>query len=176
MVKQQFEFLNSVDHLTTAIKQTLHFIATSLPDNPAAEQTIFKAKVIITELLTNSLKHSGTGSTLIDITVNKGELEIVKTDFGAPLNLNNANNKAPVTNDVLHTLYAIQKSLYEIQFICEENNLGGILVVDDIVEHFGLLIITKAANNFTYIYEPEAKANKFRAALKIDGDKAYKSL
>jgi len=176
MVKQQFEFLNSVDHLTAAIKQTLHFIATSLPDNPAAKQTIFKAKVIITELLTNSLKHSGTANTLIDITVNEGELEIVKTDFGAPLNLNNANNKAPVTNDVLHTLYAVQKSQNKIQFICEENNLGKVIAIDGIIEHFGLLIITRAADNFTYIYEPETKANKFKATLKIDGDKAYKSL
>ena len=176
MVKQQFEFLNSVDHLTAVLKQMLNFIDNSLQDHPAAQQTVFKAKVIITELLTNSLKHSGTGSTLIDVVINRNKLEIIKIDFGAPLVLTHTTRKLPITNDVLHTLYAIQKTQNKIQFICEENNLDDVMAIDDIVEHFGLLIITKAADNFTYIYEPEAKANKFKATLKIDGDKAYKSL
>jgi anti-sigma regulatory factor (Ser/Thr protein kinase) len=168
MTKQQFEFLNSVDHLTAAIKQMLDFIDNSLRDHPAAKRTIFKAKVIITELLTNSLKHSGTGSTLIDVAINKNKLEIIKTDFGAPLVLTHAKRKLPITNDVLHTLYAIQKAQNKIQFICEENNLDDVMAIDDIVENFGLMIITKAADNFIYIYEPGTKANKFKATLKID--------
>lgn len=169
MAKQQFEFINRSEHLIAVLKQMLHFINYSLPANAAAEDTIFKAKIIITELLTNSLKHSGTGSTLFDIEINDGALIIIKTDYGAPLSLNSpAKQKVPVTNDILHTLYAVVDDENGIQFICEENNMDDILAIDNIVEHFGLLIITKATHQFVYNYDEQTKANIFKALLKTE--------
>ena len=162
---QQFNFNNTNGNLIPALKQMLEFIGTNL----RSEKIAFSARVILTELLTNSLKHSGSTSSEVDIAISGKSVEITKTDYGRPLSLVTNNQvmpcKVPITNDILHTLYAIAKTTHQLHFVCEENNMDDILAIDDIVEHFGLLIITKAADNFTYSYDGSTKSNIFKVIL-----------
>ena len=165
MSQKQFEFLNSKDTTTSVLKQILDYIKTVLPVNAEADTILFKTKVIITELLTNALKHSGSNRTLIDIKVTKKILTITKTDQGNPLSLidktNLNRNRVAITSDALHTLYARSTAQNQVQFLFEENDLDDVTATDNIIEHFGLLIIAKAADIFVYTYDRRAKSNTF---------------
>jgi anti-sigma regulatory factor (Ser/Thr protein kinase) len=169
MAQKQFEFLNSNATTISVLRQILDYIKTVLPANTEADTLLFKTKVIITELLTNALKHSGSNSTLIDIKVTKKILTITKTDQGNPLSLidktNLTRDRITVTSDALHTLHARSTAKDQVQFLFEENNLDNITVIDNIVEHFGLLIITKAADIFVYTYDHHARSNTFIVTL-----------
>jgi hypothetical protein len=169
MTDKLFDFNNANGNLVPVLKQMLEFIGTNLPAHAGIEKTVFNSRVILTELLTNSLKHSGSKSSLVHITINRLNVIITKTDHGKPLSLLGHNQlipcKIPITNDILHTLYATAESNQQLCFTCEENNMEDILAIDDIVEHFGLLIITKAADNFTYNYDCIAKSNIFNVIL-----------
>lgn len=167
MAKKQFGFLNSYDSLIPVIKEVIGFINTNLPESAPVSEVLFNAKVIVTELLTNSLKHSGSNHTSIDVNISKKNVVITKTDHGRPLSLVGSapGGRIPITNDILHTLYAVKKAKGQLHFFYEENNLDDIVAIDDIVEHFGLLIITKAAGKFTYAYEAPTSTNIFKVIL-----------
>lgn len=169
MSSKQFEFLNSSYHISSDIKQILEFIENELPARSVSNNLLFKAKIIVTELLTNSIKHAGINSTTIYVIINGSTLSIKKTDFGNPLSLiekdHPINTRIPITNDILHTLYAIIDSQKCVNFFCDENNMDDILAVENIVEHFGLLIITKSTDKFTYHYNNRLKENIFEALI-----------
>lgn len=171
MAATQFEFSNKVDSLTSILKQILEFINSSHSTDNDISALLFKAKVITTELLTNSIKHSESTSTIIDIKLDQNTLIISKVDYGKPLALiadtNSSADKIPVTNDILHTLYARSKMENQIQFTCEENKMDDLLELNDIIEHFGLLIITKAADEFIYTYDNQTKENTFIVTLNL---------
>ena len=169
MAKRQFEFINHSENLTPALKQMLEFINNKLVANVPAINLLFKSKIILTELITNSLKHSNSINTKIIINITVKNIQISKIDYGVPLSLitysNSGKTKVPVINDALHTLYAVPKEQNKVTFMCEENKMIDILSIDNIMEHFGLLIITKASDRFVYSYDPDAKSNTFTALL-----------
>jgi anti-sigma regulatory factor (Ser/Thr protein kinase) len=171
MHNKRFEFLKSSYHLSSDIQEILGFINDELPPTAPISELLFKAKIITTELLTNSLKHAGVNSTIIDVKISEHDLRILKVDFGTPLSLIQKhypiNTKIPISNDILHTLYAILDSGKNIHFFCDEINMEDILAVENIVEHFGLLIITKAADKFTYHYNEQTKENLFEITIKF---------
>ena len=171
MHSKQFEFLKNSYHLSSDIQQILGFINDELPATTPVDELLFKAKIIVTELLTNSLKHAGVNSTIVDVKISEHDINILKVDFGNPLSLIQKNypinTKIPISNDILHTLYAILDSGKNINFFCDEINMDDILAVENIVEHFGLLIITKAADKFTYHYNEQTKENLFEVTLKF---------
>jgi hypothetical protein len=172
MAQKQFEFLSNTDETVPFLKQILEYVKHTLPVNANAQILLFKAKVILTELLTNALKHSGSKSALIDIKVTKKTLTITKTDYGTPLLLiaqtNSINKKVPVTNDVLHILYAKSIAENQVKFSFKENKLDEVLVIDNVAEHFGFLIITKAADRFIYKHEHSSQANIFSVLVKVE--------
>jgi anti-sigma regulatory factor (Ser/Thr protein kinase) len=171
MHNKQFEFLKSSYHLSSDIQEILGFINNELTSAAPIAELLFKAKIIVTELLTNSLKHAGVNSTIINVKISEHDLSILKIDFGNPLSLIQknypVNTKIPISNDILHTLYAILDSGKNIHFFCDEINMEDILAVENIVEHFGLLIITKAADKFTYHYNEQTKENLFEITIKF---------
>jgi hypothetical protein len=166
---RQFEFINVSNNLTSALKEMLEFINDNLVENVPAISLLFKAKIILTELLTNAVKHSFSRSTLIDICVADNCIVLKKTDHGMPLSLiayaNTGEPRIPITNDILHTLYAIPEGNDTIRFACEEATMDDLVAIERIVEHFGLIIITKASDKFVYQYCESTKANIFTASL-----------
>lgn len=166
---RQFGFIRDTDNLTSALKEMIGFINDNLIANVPAINLLFKSKIILTELLTNALKHSFSRYTLIDITVDDNSIVITKTDNGIPVSLigfaNSSESRIPITHDILHTLYAIPEGKNAIRFGCEESTLEDLDGIDQIIEHFGLIIITKAADTFIYHYCEQSKANKFTVTL-----------
>jgi hypothetical protein len=171
LMTKQFEFITGSDNLTSSLKEMLGFINDNLVANVPAINLLFKSKIILTELLTNALKHSFSRYTLIDISVGNHSITITKTDHGMPLSLityaNSSENRIPITHDILHTLYAIPDGPDAIRFGCEDSTMEDLDAVAQIIEHFGLIIITKAADKFVYKYEAQTKANKFTVTLKF---------
>jgi hypothetical protein len=169
LMTKQFEFITGSDNLTYTLQQMLAFINDNLVANVPAINLLFKSKIILTELLTNALKHSFSRYTLVDITVEDNSIVITKSDYGMPLSLiaytNSTEEKIPITNDILHTLYAIPQGHDTIRFGCEESTMEDLEAIERIVEHFGLIIITKASDKFVYHYCEQTKANKFIVTL-----------
>jgi hypothetical protein len=166
---KQFEFINTNNNLTSSLKEMLEFINDHLVENVPAISLLFKAKIILTELLTNAVKHSFSRCALISISIADNNISLSKTDYGMPLSLiayaNMGEPRIPITNDILHTLYAIPEGDNTIRFACEESTMDDLVAIERIVEHFGLIIITKASDRFVYKYSEDSKANVFTANL-----------
>ncbi len=165
MAGKRFDFLNNDETITPVLKQILEYIKSALPAIVNTDDTLFKVKIIITELLTNALKHSNSKSAIIDVKITNKILTITKTNYSDPLVLiaktNVTRDRVAITKDMLHTLYAKSTAKDQVQFLCEENNIDETSSINDIIEHFGLLIITKAADIFVYTYDHHLGSNTF---------------
>ncbi|MGZ3943652.1 MAG: hypothetical protein ACXVJB_01850 [Mucilaginibacter sp.] len=173
--KVEFQFDNSADKLVSSLEYMLGQITGNIPPQADKEDIIFRCKVIITELLTNAIKHAGKGSTRFDIEMDAQKLIISKTDTGMPLYLVNTRNNATkadaelnkrlISADFLNSLYAIWESENHIRFASEEGSLDDFLPVEQVMEHFGILIITRSSDEFTYTYNKAAHTNVFRVKI-----------
>jgi hypothetical protein len=173
--KMEFEFGNGADKLVSSLEHMLGHISNGIPASADAKDIMFKSKVIITELLTNAIKHAGDSKTLFNIDSDASRLTISKTDYGMPLYLVNARNEAFANNagankklisaDPLTSLYANFESENHIRFSSEEGSLDDFLSVEEVMEHFGILIITNSSDEFTYTYHKDAGSNVFRVLI-----------
>lgn len=161
-----FEFDNKVEKLVTALEYMLGHIATYIHRQVDKEDIMFRCKVIITELLTNAIKHAGKTTTLFNIEASNGGLAIVKTDKGEPLYLvdtkpRTGENKLLVSSDTLNSLYAIWENDDRIRFESGDGIEDDPLSVEQMMEHFGMLIITRSSDEFTYTYDKKSRLNTF---------------
>jgi anti-sigma regulatory factor (Ser/Thr protein kinase) len=155
--KQQFNFDNRTASLTPLTQQVVNYLSGQLSQHQAASGVLFKAKFIVTELLTNALKHSAVSNARLDVIIKETSIEIIKTDTGQPLPLTandslTPGNKTAISQDFMHRLYAELMPSSEVRFTCEEASFDT-PDINQINEHFGLLIITKTADEFTYWYD-----------------------
>jgi len=174
MDKLEFEFDNKAGELVSSLEDMLGHIKGCLPAHAEAKDVLFKCKVIITELLTNAIKHPGKGKTLFNIEANETALVISKTDYGLPLYLINTRNnsaraiaetnKRLISADPLSSLYANWESENHIRFSSEEGSSGD-FSVEQVMEHFGILIITRSSDEFTYMYHQKTRSNIFRVLI-----------
>ena len=168
-----FEFDNSAERLVGSLEYMLEHIAGNIPARADAEDILFKSKVIITELLTNGIKHAGNNNTSFEIETYPDCLVIRKTDLGTPLYLVEPDhqpalageNKKLISADMLNSLYAIWESENHIRFASEEGTFNEVLPVEQVMEHFGILIITCSSDEFTYTYDKHTQSNTFRVQL-----------
>jgi anti-sigma regulatory factor (Ser/Thr protein kinase) len=172
--KLGFEFDNSADKLVSSLQYMLDFISGIIPAQADAEDIMFRSKVIITELLTNGIKHAGNGYTWFDIEPDAGSMVIRKTDNGQPLYLINSRqlaaeqdpeNKKLISADMLNSLYAIWEGDNHIRFASEEVSFDDFLPVEQVMEHFGILIITRSSDEFTYTYNQDTHSNIFKVQI-----------
>ncbi len=169
--KLEFEFDNRADKLVSSLEYMLGRITGCMPVHADAEDILFRCKVIITELLTNAIKHAGNSKTVFNIETSETRLVISKTDCGMPLYLINTRNnsaaddghasKRLISADPLASLYANWESENHIRFTSEEGSLDDFLSVEQVAEHFGILIITRSSDEFIYTYNKENKSNIF---------------
>jgi anti-sigma regulatory factor (Ser/Thr protein kinase) len=139
-----------------------------LTEGGKARALLLRAKFIIAELLNNAVKHSGTEQTTLTIELHEKSLFIRKADTGMPFNLivelERQDEQLMVSSDAMHLLYAVKRDDAVVSFYCKEN-LTFELDVNKLAEHLGLLIITKAADEFTYRYNKPQ--NLFTAKLNL---------
>ncbi len=171
----QFLLPNSRLSMPASLREIIDFINRHLPADVSAEDIDFKVDIIVTELLTNALKHVKNAETLIRVYIDERTVTIEKTDFGTPFNPNNfieilkhpAGYKAMLTKDDLNTMYAVVESDNLVKFVCEDGSNGETPNLDDLMEHFGLLIITKSSEEFTYHFDSASGLNTFNVRIPL---------
>lgn len=163
-----FEFDNRAENLTRFTRHLLDDLTALLMPYHHESNLLFKVKVIIIELLNNAVKHSGSNQTHLELHLDATALVITKTDTGEPFKLLNElkdNDTVMIRSDAMHVLYAT-KAGPVIHFTFEEN-LAEEVDVNQLSEHLGLLMIAKAANEFTYQYQQ--LENVFKVKLYLSG-------
>ena len=168
LVTKTFIFQRSNQSLVASLKQILDFINEHTHCHEDALSIQFKAKVTVTELLNNAIKHSGSTQTVIDVVIHNQKIVIKKTDDGPRFNPGGLltffirGENITLSSDDLNSMYAVVQNDNTIKFICEKNIDKQIVDIKSISEHFGLLIITRSADEFTYRYDDRTSSNIFQ--------------
>jgi two-component sensor histidine kinase len=170
MTYREFNHHTAGAALTPMLQQMLDFVIDNLPVHLHTDDLHFRVKMIITELLANAMKHSGTSNSLFTISIDDDQIVIKKTDAGKPLQLLQSpaasGNKVLVACDILHNLFATFTGPGGLTFTAEDKAPLQINI-NEVPEHFGLLIITKAATHFTYQFDGSAGHNIFTASINL---------
>ena len=177
---QKFIFSNTADELYPLTVRIIGNIAAQIS---VGDELDFKLKMVLIELLTNSLKHSGYGQTVIELSVTSDAITIKKVDKGTQLALTLGGQKItwPVTQEYIDetaiiygdgtcTLKAIIRNHHRANFFIEEEAEPAGCDTDYITslnEHFGLMIITRACNDFAYEFDEKTATNNFIATLVV---------
>jgi hypothetical protein len=174
LITEEFFIPDKCGSLVPSLKEILEFVGKNLADGLDGENILFKVKIIITELLNNALKHVKNSKTFIRVSVDDNNIHIIKQDIGSRLVINDlylcqkrlAGQKIQITQDSLNSLYVIIENDCQLKFSCEETTNSEI-DFGNLMEHFGLLIITKTANEFTYTYNPDTFLNTFDVLIHL---------
>lgn len=172
-ITNKFTFPGAAQSLVASQQQILDFINSNLPGHANAANIGFKVKMILAELLNNALKHVGNAATTIHVFIDDENIKIEKSDYGNRFNPDGLISNNPpgvrviLCKDPLHYLYALIERPTLIRFFCEENNDSNAFDVNDIIEHFGLLIITKSSDEFSYRHDQASGLNTFAIQLKL---------
>lgn len=152
------------------LEEMLSIIHENLPQEKVTHQLIFRSKYILTELITNALKHANSHKASLNLELSDSKVRFIKTDDGNKLNIPTEYDEYKagyiVTNDVMHTLYTVDKE-DKMFFYCQENNEPVFDVINAMPEHFGLLIITKASDEFYYFHESGSNLNTFCVTINL---------
>jgi hypothetical protein len=171
---EEFLIPNVCGSLVPSLKEILEFVGKNVAEGLDAEQILFKVKIIVTELLNNALKHVKNSKTFIRVSVDDKNIHIIKQDIGSRLVINDlylcqkkpAGQKVQISQDSLNSLYAIIEGECQLKFICEESTDDKV-DYGNLLEHFGLLIITKTASEFTYTHNPDTFLNTFDVLIHL---------
>lgn len=179
-VRQQMVFTNKQEMIHPFLKDVVAFIKKNLPGRAA--QVVFKAKMVVSELLTNSIKHANDEFTLIDLIANNEIFIIRRVDSGKPFNLKNPGNEKEILQwplignpetpvkihaDHLNGLFAHIISPFSLSFHAESYTNEAV-VFPDISEHYGLMIICRASDSFIYELDPVNLKNIFTVTIQLN--------
>jgi len=145
------------EEINDFIKQLLSLINQHILLDKPVERN---CKLVLIELITNAIKHAVGFNNIIEIHINEEPvLKIRKIDSGPNLKLDQliSGNEKALRN------YSVQKQGNVFQFIFIDHRLEEEL--NSFPEHFGLEIITKVAENFTYEYDVTSKLNVFTVVI-----------
>ena len=126
------------------------------------------------ELLTNALKHCHEPQVFIDMELTSQWLSLSRCDSGQPLYIGASGLKEltawPLTlaphqtikiyGDELNALYAEVVDSCCLRFYTEEYEPGA-GALHNLSEHYGLMIITRLADEFLYRYDVQNQTNLF---------------
>jgi len=125
-----------------------------------------KVKLILIELITNSIKHSTDPDALLQLTINHPKLTIEKIDVGLQIVFESA-EQIPFKeiNKTLQVSFSENNSHdikvtdhYKFKFL---DSFKDNISINNFPEHFGFFIITVASDSFEYEHDPESKKNTF---------------
>jgi hypothetical protein len=173
-VQHLMVFPNKAELIYPFLKDVIAFIERHAPNK--AHQLIFKTRVIVTELLTNSIKHTNTEPSGIELLIAPNTFTIKKIDTATPFRFKGAESPWPLSMpagtvltihiDALNGLFAKVNSPYSLSFYAESYPVTEDLLTD-MSEHYGLIIICRASNSFAYQYNPQSRQNIFTVTIAL---------
>lgn len=173
--------VTSLINLPVFINELSSTVLEQLPlQGDEAEAVIFKIKVIVSELLTNTIKHTEElARTELSITINKHQMQLVRRDNCNPMHFPATDSRPhlswplpPVYNN--HTYVVYEDDLNSLSLVIEADskarfvawqNPDAFINVPTLNEHFGLLMIALSSNMFSYEYAPGTKENIFTVTI-----------
>ncbi|MDB5126255.1 ATP-binding protein [Mucilaginibacter sp.] len=177
-VSKKFVFNNNTDGLYPLVLAVIEYVRQNIQVD---ESTEFKLKMILVELLTNSLKHSGQDNTVLKIRTAGNKISIRKTDKGNGLAVRCGENllEWPLPGrhhtDEIITIYSDSSAILKaklhnnccLRFFIEEVEETNPVNISSLAEHFGLMIITRACDTFDYEFDIDTCTNNFIIALAV---------
>ena len=157
---------DDIQEYTKEVIETLSRYVTITEDNRR------RIKLILVELVTNSIKHSEDPNAEIRLTINHPQLTIEKVDVGLQIKFRSAeqipfeevNKTIKVDFTKLNSLNIKIISPYRFKFLdAYRENID----IEHLPEHFGFYIITRASDNFEYHHNPWSKENTFIVNIKL---------
>ena len=140
-------------------------------------------KWVVTEMLTNAIKHSGVDECTLSIKNDAKSLILEKEDVGFPLRLAEPDGQNhiswPLEGAVLPVNFQIYQNGVESLLLTSTSKTNAVFSVKEIGdgalppvsatlnEHFGLLILAKAADEFEYEYDAQRGINRFRCVFNL---------
>jgi len=132
-----------------------------------------RIKMILIELVTNSIKHGNEGVSQIRLVIDQPSLTIQKSEKGLHIKFSSSSQQIPFKeiDQRLKISFSEQNrhhiqtlDTYKFKFL--NPYLEG-LTIEHMPEHFGFYIITMASDSFIYQYDPETKENSFLVHLNL---------
>lgn len=175
---KNFIFNNQADGLYPLVMDVLTYIQQHAK---VSEATQAKLKMILVELLTNALKHAHPSATTIKVELTGDRILIQKTDTGNGLTIHNDNgllewplpgihhagNIIAIYSDSKAVLKAKLQDNCNLQFFIEETEETGPIDINSLAEHFGLMIITRSCDAFTYKFDIDTCSNNFIISITV---------
>ncbi|MBK0379017.1 hybrid sensor histidine kinase/response regulator [Mucilaginibacter segetis] len=179
-VSKEFIFNNQAGEIYTLTSAVTDHLLHNVPVN---DDIVIRLKMILVELLTNSVKHCGNNHTSLLVTLIDNKIILKKTDTGNTFNIRSGGMlySWPLPgihhNDKVIDIYSNNNC--ELKAMVKNNCCLNFFVkevgdTDDIEhdlntfsEHFGLMIITKACDVFEYEFDIGHCTNNFVATLHL---------
>lgn len=165
-----------VDRVPLLLEEIVKSITPFLSIGPDRyEEVTFKTRVIISELLTNTIKHTQQQTTLLEVEVYKNELRFIRREHALPLHL-------PATESREALVWPLHDKYYNKKMVVYEDDLNALWItisatgttrfsvtpkpadtcnINSLHEHFGLLLVTLSSDSFTYDYNADTGENVF---------------
>jgi len=181
LLAKEFIFYAQPQELYPLQSEIIDVIREKIPSK-FSENVEARCKMIVTELLTNALKHSNVPQSLITLLIADQKITLCKSDTGDPFYLAPWNEReaikwpAPeslhgdnvvIYEDDMCRLLGLIEDSYKITFFTEDLPVIIPPRPKNLLEHFGLMILAKSADEFTYQFDPLNKTNVFKASVLI---------
>ncbi|WP_157488102.1 anti-sigma regulatory factor [Dyadobacter crusticola] len=155
----------------------------SVPTNDLTEDLRSRFKWVVTEMLTNAIKHSGVPECAVLIRNDQEKLVLEKADTGLPLTIKLENGAGKVSWPLESIMPPVAFEIYQngieslqltapsttraVFSVKEMQHSDQPVISESTTEHFGLLILTKASDAFEYEYEAKTGTNTFRCIFNL---------
>ena len=162
-IKIGLKIPNDPDEIQSYTLEVVNTISRHVSLTPKVQR---KIKLILVELVTNSIKHSKDPDALIMLTINHPQLTIEKVDVGLQIRFASAEQIPFKDVDQTARISFSEKNSYDIKIMDQYrfkfiDTFKDHMDINHMPEHFGLYIITVASDGFEYQHNPESKENIF---------------
>jgi hypothetical protein len=174
-LRKSFVYQHVSGDLPLMIQKCKNFWNTQ-PNLKSVPDAIFmKIQWTITELLLNGKKHSGVAESKLNFELYENRVAVIKEDSGNPLKLNLSECKLvwPLPKDQVGQQFEVYKNGMDslciravtrdkVEFyVTEQDDIQMPGLLSTTSEHFGLMIIAKASDGFSYCYDQRTGNNIF---------------
>jgi anti-sigma regulatory factor (Ser/Thr protein kinase) len=171
--EKSFIFHHQAEGLASVVRSCVQYIEEQNELLGVPQDIHAKIKWIITELLINGIKHSGSEKSTLNFKFSDTGLVIEKEDEGSPLQLTvnggTQNLLWPLEKHLIHEHFEVYRNGMDSLEVYTENEKAAIfkireaeeeempILLINTSEHFGLMIIAKASDHFSYFMDSSGK-------------------
>lgn len=180
-LQKSFIYEHGSGDLPLMIRSCLAYVEGKMKLYLLSSEVLPKIQWVITELLMNGTKHSGSRESKLNIEFNETGMNIIREDSGKPLSLTVDEGVQkldwPLDSTMLDQQFEIYRNGMDSLRIYTESKEKAIFQVTELAniemplllnttsEHFGLMIIAKASDRFSYNYDIKTKKNIFKTTF-----------